>query len=123
MNNLDVYKNRKHSVVTLGDKEYKIPAEFTVEEAERMLEMEVRRKEIEKQGVDDEKKQLQEFWSIVFDQLELLFQHHQPEITSAELRRLITHKEALEIVGFYNSYRHIKPTSSGDSKKKILKAN
>jgi hypothetical protein len=130
MATLDLYKNRQFNSVKLTDKttqkeiEYKLPNEYTVEEIERLLELQVQRESMEKQDVKDRgEEQLQEFWRVVFDQLEILFQHYQPEITSATLRSLLTHKEALEIVGFYNTNRFQKNSEKPSGKKKAHEMN
>lgn len=108
MHALDLYKSRKHSVVTLADgKEYKIPNEYTVEEVERLLELRVEQEAIEKEEVVDKDGQLPRFWSVVFDQITILFQHYQPEVTTEYLKSVITQNEALEMLGFFQKYRHL----------------
>ena len=130
MPTLDLYKNRQFNTVKLTDsrtqevKELKLPNEYTVEEVERLLELQTKRQNLEKEVVgENEAEQLQKFWQITFDQLEILFQHYQPEITSNDLRSLMTHQEALEIIGFYNTYRFQENKEGGSGKKKVQKMN
>ncbi len=108
MQALDLYKSRKHSVITLADgKEYKIPNEYSVEEVERILELRVEQEAIEKEEVVDKDGQLPRFWKVVFDQITVLFQHHHPDVTTEYLKSVITQNEALEMLGFFQKYRHI----------------
>jgi len=126
MPTLDLYKERKHATVILKDqrtqepKEFKIPNEYTVEEIERLLELQKKRTSIESENVgENEAEQLQRFWSVVFEQLEILFQHYQPELTADDLRSWVTHQEALEILGFYDKYRLLERDNAKSSKKKV----
>ncbi len=124
MRSLDVYKERQATSLKLGDKTFRIPNEYTVEEVERLLELQIKREAVEEEKVSpaNEASQLKRFWAIVFDQLEILFQHYQPEITGDELKTLLTRKEALDILGFYDKYRQHGKSAGGkqDPKKKIL---
>ncbi len=126
MPTLDLYKTRPHNTVILIDPKskkkltFKLPNEYTVEEVERLLELQGLREKIESQEVSDRgEKQLQDFWRVVFDQLSILFQHFHPEMTVDELKRIVTHDEALRILGFYQKYRYAGNDESGTSKKKI----
>lgn len=131
MQTLDVFKKRRFNVIHVGKgkevRDLKVPLEYTVEEVERLLELHTKRDAIEETYVSktDQKAQeevLQNFWGIVFDQLEIIFQHYQPEITAAELRGLVSHKEALDILGFYEKYRYLANEKSGkadEAKKKV----
>lgn len=104
---LDLYKERKYSLVKLADgKEYQIPNEYTVVEVERLLELREQQEAIEKEEVTDQEKQLGKFWAVVFDQLTVLFQHKQPDITTEYLKSVITQNEALGMLGFFQKYRH-----------------
>ena len=126
---LDLFKRRRFLTIKLNDGvEYKIPNEYTVEEVERLLELKAKEKDIKslKAGVTDEeqKEQLDIFWSNIFAQLEIIFQSYQPEINEAYLKKHVTHNEALEIVGFFQEYRalaigDIDETATADSKKKL----
>ncbi len=107
---LDLYKERTYSTVKLADgKEYKIPNEYTVAEVERLLELRTEQEAIEKKPVIGESeipKQLDDFWVVVFDQILILFQHYQPDITIPYLKKNVTQNEALETLGFFHKYRH-----------------
>jgi len=108
MQALDLYKSRKHSVIKIADgKEYKIPNEYTVEEVERLLELREKQEAIEKEPVGDQESQLLSFYTVVFEQLEVIFSHYQPEVTAEYLKKHITHNEALEMLGFFQKYRHL----------------
>lgn len=109
MQTLDLYKGRKFNVVNVGGQELKIPDEYTVEEVERLLELKMKQEEIEALPVAKESKkvQLASFWENVFDQLEIIFQHYQPEVDVKYLKKHVSHNEALEIVGFFQKYRRL----------------
>ncbi len=107
---LDLYKKRKHHTVKLSDGiEYKIPTEYTVEEVERLLELRAQGDKIKKieveEGTPEAEANVVKFWSNVFNQIEIVFQSLQPEIDNKYLLKHVTHKEALEIVGFFDEYR------------------
>lgn len=105
---LDLYKERKHTTIKLADsKEYKIPNEYTVAEAERLLELREQQEALEKEEVEDQPTQLKKFWALVFDQLSILFQHYQPEVTAEYLKKHITQNEGLAMLGFFQKYRHL----------------
>lgn len=118
MQMLDVFKGRKYSVVrfaqpgffnrVVGKKtEYKIPNEYTVEEAERLLELGALQEALEAETVEPatQEKQLARHTEIVFNRLEIIFQHYQPEMTAESLKTIVTHNEALEILGFFQKHR------------------
>lgn len=108
MPTLNLYKERECSIVKLSDgKEYKIPKEFTVEQSERLLELQVERELIQAEEVNEEKRdvQLKRFWEVAFDQLESIFQCFHPEINRDYLKKVITQNEALEMLDFYREYR------------------
>lgn len=121
-----VFKSRKYSTVKLSDsKVYKIPSEYTVEEVERLLELQIEQKKVESIEVQESIKDLQvdNLYANIFNQLEIIFQHYQPEVTIEYLKTVITHSEALEMIGFFNKYRNLilqndDSTATVDSKKK-----
>lgn len=135
---LDLYKERKYNVIKLGGigfnvggfalkfgaRDFKIPAEYTVEESERLLELDVRREQVELEAVSTDavtrQEQQRRFFAIVFDQLEIMFQHFQPEITADVLRKLLTEREALDILGFFEKYRFLEGDKGDAGKKKSL---
>lgn len=133
MAELNLYTERKYSTIKLADdKDYKIPNEYTVEEVERLLELRAEQEALETEVVDEEKAQAEVdmFWKVVFSQLEIIFRHYQPEITQKHLKKLITHNEALEILGFFRKYRHLAlleienetANKKAESKKKVATA-
>lgn len=110
MPTLNLYKSRQHLTVTLANgKTYKIPKEYTVEEVERLLELKREEKKLSNTPVSDDAdesdEKLELFWNNIFNQLEVIFQSLEPDIDIAHLKKNVTHKEALEIVGFFNEYR------------------
>ncbi len=124
---LDLFTTRKSHTVDLADgKTYQLPAEFTVEEAERILEIREEIEAKEKEKVEgDGAAQRAAHAALIFAQLEVMFRHHQPDMTAEYLRKQITHTEALDIIGFFRRHRHlaIKGLDDGavvntDSKKK-----
>lgn len=125
MPTLDLYKNRRFNIVKAGGIDYKIPSEYTVEEAERLLELKAQYDSIRKDKLEDgkEPQQLENFWINVFDQLEITFQRYQPEMTAETLRGIMTGKEALELLGFFDEYRALSnqknSEGSDDVKKKL----
>lgn len=130
MQTLDLYKGRKHTVVKIGDSEFKIPNEYTVEEVERLFELREQQEALEEQQASEteagREKQHQRFMQLIFDQLEIIFQHHQPDMTAEWLKKHVTQNEALEIIGFFDKYRRSafkqlreEEAGSGDAKKKL----
>lgn len=130
MRYLDLYKNRRYSIIKLSDeKEYKLPNEYSVEEVERILEL---REELEtleaEEVISDGKAQAKKHTALIFAQLEVMFQHYQPELTEKYLQKVITHSEALETLGFFQKYRHLAlkemreedTAEKAESKKKLL---
>lgn len=109
MRYLDLFKERRYSIVKLSDnKEYKLPNEYSVEEVERVYELREEAEALEKQEADgDGKAQAKHYTDLVFAQLEVMFQHYQPEITVDYLRKVITLNEALDTIGFFQKYRHL----------------
>lgn len=126
---LDVYKERQFSIVKFGERELKVPNEYTVEEVERLLELDQKRDGIEesyvsKSDANAQGEVLARYWGVVFDQLEIIFQHYQPDLTAGDLRSMVSHKEALAILGFYEKYRYLsqekdRGTAGKDAKKKL----
>lgn len=129
MTMLDLFKRRRYTEVKLDDGVvYKIPNEYTVEEVERLLELKIKEEELSNtpkaDDPKDEQAQLDIFWNNIFAQLEIIFQHYQPEITAEYLKKYVTHNEALEVVGFFQKYRALaldKSAEEQDSKKKLKK--
>lgn len=131
MAHLDLFKTRDHSTVKLDDgKTYKIPNEFTVEELERLFEKRRAFEAIKDEQVEDSKieEQTERLYQAAFAQLEIVFQHYHPEMTADKLRQLLTPSEALEILGFFDEYRHAtvkehQETNNADDSKQNVKKN
>lgn len=126
MSFLNLYKDRHFNVIKLNDGiEYKIPSEYTVEEAERLLELRSEFEVLEKTPTPEDnserKQKLDKFWEIVFAQTEIIFQHYNPDINVKYLKKHLTHNEALEIVDFFQKYRKLRFNSDeqSESKKKL----
>lgn len=128
---LDLYKERRYRTVKLSDKkEYRLPNEYSVEEVERVLELQAEIKALEDKVVvgaaNAENADAKRHTELVFAQLEVMFQHYQPDLDAEYLRKVMTHREALEIIGFIRKYRHIalrelreeEAAEKADSKKK-----
>src|SRR5690606_5942726 len=103
----------------------KIPNEFTVVEWERLLELREEQEAIEKEDVVDSKEQIARLYQTIYNQIEVLFKHYQPDITIEYLKKIITNNEALEMLGFFQKYKHIaikerkKETQREEAKKKL----
>lgn len=124
MSTLDLYKKRRYTTITIGEGDVcKIPNEYTVEEVERLFELQVKRDELEIQeaGATNEQRdeQMRKFWGLVFDQLEVMFQHYQPELTADILRKKITQSEALEMLGWFDQHRQKVAAKEADQKKNL----
>lgn len=131
MSTLDLYKKRRHTTVKLYDHkqgktvEFKVPNEYTVEEVERLLEIQGKRHELELEELAEKEEarneQMQKFWHLIFDQLEVMFQHYQPEIDAEYLRGLMSTEEALEMLGWFQEHRQLRLTiEQGKAQKKNL---
>lgn len=127
MPTLQLYKDRRFNTIKIGKDEYKIPIEYTVEEAERVLELQIDQERIESQKLGDsmaEKKyQLKSFWDNVFAQLEIMFQRYQPELTASDLKKIISGDRALDILRFFDKYRKTKLAHQESKKKTKLATN
>ena len=111
MRHLDLYKDRRFSLVKLSDeKEYKLPNEYSVEEVERILELREEIEALEAEEVaplsDASASQVKKHNDLIMAQLEVMLQHYQPKVTVDYLRKTITQNQALELVGFFQKYRH-----------------
>lgn len=111
MRYLDLFKARRYSTTKLSDgKEYKLPNEYSVEEVERILELRIEIETLEAEKVETLTSGLQKAKyhnDLMFAQLEIMFQHYQPELTVDYLKKVITQDEALEILGFFQKYRYL----------------
>lgn len=135
MQALSFIKSRKHSLITLADgKEYKIPNEYSVQEVERLLEVQEELEAFAKAEAKDtttltrDNAEFKRYLDLVFMQIEMLLQHFHPEVTTKYLKSAMTQNEALEMLGFFQKYRHIaiteylsekKQSQTTESKKKV----
>lgn len=111
MATLNLYKDREpHKIILKVDgekKEFKLPTEYTAEEAERILETEAKIRKESKREVDDDLsneeklKETQKFWEAIFSQVLILFDRYHPEITKEKLKKILTQEQALEIIKFH----------------------
>ena len=104
---LDLFKERKpHTVILDVDgegKEFKIPVAYSVEEVERLLEHQVKIDELASAEIVKGKELQQEndFWTAVFNQLLVLFNHYHPDLTIESLKTYLTRDEAQKIIAFH----------------------
>ena len=107
MARLDLYKDREPHIITLevdGEpKDFKIPVSYTVDEVERLIEIQVMIDKLAKEEVDENRKedQFSNFFDAVFNQVLILFQRYQPEITVETLKKMLTRDDAVAIINFH----------------------
>lgn len=121
MAELDLYKDRKYHSIFLdvnGERTaFRIPGEYTVAEYERILEIQAKLDEYVKENKDKDADEVgSPFWDLVYDQLVILFQRYQPEVTLEMLKGLISREETLRINQFFIENRFLE--MKDDSKKK-----
>ena len=115
MESLNLFKEREYYEVTLTvkgkPKAYKIPCEFTVEETERLMEREIILKKLFNEEVPEDKKdqdrKLQEYLAGVFEILSILFAKYQTEMNPEKMKKLLTQKEALQVLQFFKEKRFL----------------
>ena len=114
MDTLDLYKDRQPYEVILevkgGKKTYKIPTELTIEETERILEVELRINATAKEEIEnkkDEKIKLDRYFSFLLEYILILLQHYQHEITLDDLKKTISRAEAIRIFEFFKKQRFL----------------
>jgi hypothetical protein len=127
------YKPRAYNTVTVNvgwgrKKRFKIPAELTVEETERLLELVAKVENLAKQEVAAEnyyaqRAALKEFWGYLFAQATILFQHYHPEVTEQWLRKHLTQSEVVGITNFFEASRFYKKLDTQAKGKKKVSAN
>jgi hypothetical protein len=127
---LNPYKNRGWHTVEIRErwgrrKIYKIPHELTVEELERLLELNTKIERLSLEQVDDADFDAQEagvkrFWNYLFAQVTIIFQHFHPDVTEEYLRKHLSDAVALEITNFFDNNRYYKSEANAtESKKKV----
>lgn len=122
------YRERQYHTVQVKEgllktRDFKIPAELTVEEVERLLEItgqieKLKKEEIASENYFAQRAKIKEFWSYLFAQLTIIFQHYQPEVTTDYLKKYLTESEALRITKFFDLNRYYQ-AGSESSKKKV----
>lgn len=109
MPHLDLFAERKHSTVKIGEKEWKIPNEYTVEEFERLLELREEIEALSKERIDaddTESEKIKRLVALAFTQLHVILSHYQPDTTIEYLRKTLTQSEVFKVIGFFDKYRH-----------------
>lgn len=129
MATLDLYKKRPPHQIYIeveGEKKmFLIPTQYTVEEVERLLEIQADKDDLMKQEVEENsiehERAVATFFSRIYDQLEILFHHYQPEVTREFLEEHVKREDAVEIIGFFTA-EHIKNVEEDakDVKKKVI---
>lgn len=123
---LEVLDRGFHTLdITMADgklKQFKIPSELTVGEIERLLETQAKMEKLaDEQVTDGGSAQLRLYWGYIFNQLEIIFKHYNPEITVEYLRDNILPTDAMRILGFFSENRFIEKESEDSFAKKKLK--
>lgn len=133
MAHLNPYKERGFHTVEIRERwgktvVYKIPYELTVEEVERLLEINVQIEKLSVGTVDEldftlQAKKIKEFWDYLFSQCTVIFRHYHPEVTEEYLRKHLSDNTALEITGFFENNRYYKAQQDARASKKKVKAD
>lgn len=132
MATLDLFKKRQPHTVYIeidGQKQgFKLPTQYTVEEVERLLEIQVEKETLLKSEVDADSieatRAVQQFWEAIYDQLLILFNHYQPEIERDFLLKHVPQEHAVEIIAFFTE-QHVNNVEEDAkaSKKKLMRKN
>lgn len=129
MSTLNLYKERQtHTVILEVDgepKEFKIPKAYTVEEVERLLEIQVDLDLAANQTVEENKadKQVEHFFDLLFSQLLVLFSRYHSELTVQDLKKYLSREEAQRIILFHTQEQLMYIVNEGkeETKKKVRK--
>lgn len=132
METLNLYKDRRPYKVLLNIKgketSFEIPTELTVEESERLIELEIRANHMAKEEAgekDEAEKKLEQYFNSLLDYIQILLSHYQPEITLEKLKGMLTQAEIIKIFDFFRKQRFIhimgldQSDDEPDSKKKL----
>jgi len=120
---MSFFKEREKIELTLPwkgkDQIFYIPQDYTVEETERILEFESKLRELSKKEVDDETHEAYQkaidYMNILTQNVTVLLQHYQPEITFSEVKKNFSQIELLAILEFIRK----KSIENRASKKKL----
>ena len=115
MQTLDLYKDRQPYIVNLElkgkKKPFKIPSELTIQESERLMEAEMQIAELSKQEVENKKdgeEKVDQYFSIVYQYLLILFSKYQPEIETIEdIKKMMTQQDAIKVIEFFKKKRFL----------------
>lgn len=119
---LNPYQDREPNTVQIRERfgrtvTYKIPTELTVEELERLLEINIQIEKLAKQKVentdyDAQAEAIKRYWDHLFAQCTIIFRHYHPEVTTEYLKKHLTQQIAWDIVNFFDINRWYKVTGS-----------
>ena len=112
---LELFSGREPHLIeiTLINKKkvvYKMTADFTVEEVERLYELE--------QKVEDTKTDSVSRWTYMTEQVRLAFARFQPEVTTEFLKKNLTHLQIAQIVLFMQENMFKVKGANGEEVKK-----
>ena len=106
MATLDLYKKRKSHKITVGEgdnkKELEFPADFTLEEEERILELQ---SELEHLSESEEELSQDKQYNIILEQITILAQRYQPNLEPEDLKEILTRTECDKIITFLTEQR------------------
>lgn len=133
MATLDLYKKRPpHTVILNIDNKktpFNIPTHYTIEETERILEIQRDIDELKLEKVEENSAEqqvyLEMFWEKIYAQALVLFQHYHPEVTAEYLKKYLSQEDAAEIIAFHTE-QHLKNTSKDELrrvKKKVMRSS
>jgi hypothetical protein len=122
------YKERGFHEVEIKErwgkiKTLRVPFELTLEEVERLLELNERLEETLKITVDDENhvevtKGLDRVHKLLLNQCLIILQHYQPDITYDYLKKHLTETDARELSGFFENNRYFEQLGGNAQVKK-----
>lgn len=100
-----------------------VPFELTVEEVERLLELNEKIDEELKVEVEETDgfgiaQQMAKIHALLINQCVVIFQHFQPQITFEYLKKHLTESDARNITGFFEEHRYFKQLGDKPSSKK-----
>lgn len=92
---LDLYTGREPHIIEAeveGEKkQFKIASDFTVEEFERIYELE---------SQQSDELSFDERWAIMYNQILIAFKRYDPEMSIEKLKKIFTRREMLKIINF-----------------------
>lgn len=98
MAQLDLYTGREHNTILVevdgGKKEILLSKDFTVEDIERLYELEI------KIGAEKSEYTTEQRWDFMIGQAQIMLHRKHPEITVEIVKKYFTHKQVMEILKF-----------------------